>query len=126
MDGREDTASARFACTDAERCAFELGIKLATIYHQFVGTPFDSGSISALEEAIARSIRVQPYVTDAEVTIDRSRIPEDEDVYSYVSLTGDMIDAKVTVSYRGVTMRGEMRYDNDLGYPLMYISEKRC
>ena len=126
MDGREDTASARFACTDAERCAFELGIKLATIYPQFVGTPFDSGSISFLEEAIARSIRVQPYVTDAEVTIDRSRIPEDEDVYSYVSLTGDMIDAKVTVSYRGVTMRGEMRYDNDLGYPLMYISKKRC
>ena len=58
----------------------------------------------------------------ASVSIDRSVIPADRDVYSYVSLTGDMIDATVTVSLDGVTMTGEMRYDRELGYPLMYIS----
>lgn len=122
MDGREELASSRFHCTASERCAFETGIKLATVYHQFVGTPFDASSVEGLEECIRRCISAQPYVVDASVSIDRSVIPADRDVYSYVSLTGDMIDATVTVFLDGVTMTGEMRYDRELGYPLMYIS----
>ena len=36
-----------------------------------------------------------------------------------------MIDAIVEVTIDGVTVRSEMRYDGELGYPLMYVSEIR-
>lgn len=112
-----------FACTERERCIFETGIKLATIYHQYVGTPFNLVSVGSLEEAISRSIEVQPYVVSARVRIDRSVIPEDTDEYSYLSLTGDMIDAVVRVSIGSTTVTAEMRYDPELRYPLMYVSK---
>ncbi|MBR1452331.1 MAG: hypothetical protein IJ592_02405, partial [Candidatus Methanomethylophilaceae archaeon] len=35
---REELANQRFSCTERERAVFEAGIKMATIYHQFVGT----------------------------------------------------------------------------------------
>lgn len=120
---RERRASEMFACTERERCIFETGIKLATIYHQYVGTPFNMGNVGSLEKAISESIRVQPYVVSAEVRIDRGVIPEAVDEYSYLSLTGDMIDAIVKVSIGDVTVTAEMRYDEDLKYPLMYISD---
>ena len=123
MNQREADAASRFSCSVRERCVFELGIKLATIYHQFVGTPFDSESIGSLEHAISEAIEVQPYVVSAEVRIDRSRLDPDRDTYGYVSLTGDMIDARVRVTIDDVTAVGEMRYDEELGYPLMYVSE---
>lgn len=122
---RDAEAASRFACTVRERCIFETGIKLATIYHQYVGTPFNGDSVESLENAISRSIMVQPYVSYAEVHIDRSVLPPVEDHYSYVSLCGDMIDAVVEVSIDGVTVRSEMRYDPGLGYPLMYVSDVR-
>lgn len=120
---RETKASDRFACSERERCIFETGIKLATIYHQYVGTPFNSISVGSLEEAISRSIEVQPYVEYAKVTIDRSVIPADVDEYSYLSLTGDMIDAIVRVRIGSTAVTAEMRYDNELKYPLMYVSK---
>ena len=122
MNQRETDAASRFSCSVRERCVFELGIKLATIYHQFVGTPFDSESVSSLEQSISKAIEVQPYVVSAEVHIDHSLLDPDRDTYGYVSLTGDMIDAVVKVRIDGIEAVGEMRYDEDLGYPLMYVS----
>ena len=119
---REQRAAARFACTPGERAAFEAGIKLATVYHQFVGTPFDERSVPDLERTIAAAIRVQPYVTAAEVHLRRDGAGRKEDQYSYSSLTGEMIDAAVTVELEGLRCRAEMRYDPELKYPLMYIS----
>ena len=120
---REKAADDRFACTERERCIFETGIKLATVYHQYVGTPFNAKSVASLEEAISRSIEVQPYVVSAVVKIDRSVIPEERDEYSYLSLTGDMIDAVVKVRMGSTTVTAEMRYDKELKYPLMYVSK---
>ena len=120
---REEKASGRFVCTERERCVFETGIKLATIYHQYVGTPFNATSVASLEEAISRSIEVQPYVESAVVKIDRSVIPEDVDEYSYLSLTGDMIDAVVKVRIGDTAVTAEMRFDRELNYPLMYVSK---
>ena len=119
---REEAANGRFVCTEKERCIFETGIKLATIYHQYVGTPFNAKSVASLEEAISRSIEVQPYVVSARVKIDRSVIPEEKDEYSYLSLTGDMIDAVVKVRMGSTTVTAEMRYDEELRYPLMFVS----
>ena len=122
---RDNEAASRFVCTVRERCIFETGIKLATIYHQYVGTPFNAESVESLEKAIAGSIMVQPYVSDVSVSIDRSVLPPKEDHYSYVSLGGNMIDAVVEVTIDGITVRSEMRYDEALGYPLMYVSDIR-
>lgn len=123
MTDREQLADSRFSCTARERAVFEAGIKMATIYHQFVGTPVNLKSVDGLERSISESICVQPYVRSAKVTIDRSRFIKDGDTYSYLSLTGDMIDAVVTINLHDVIVTAEMRYDEELGYPLMFVSD---
>lgn len=120
---RETLANQRFSCTERERAVFESGIKLATIYHQFVGTPVNLYSVGNLEETISRSIEVQPYVKSAVVKIDRSAFTKDGDTYSYVSLTGDMIDATVVIRLGDTEVTAEMRFDKELDYPLMFVSK---
>lgn len=122
MSQREIDAASRFNCSVRERAIFESGIKLATIYHQFVGTPVNPTSVEPLELAIEESILAQPYVSDVEVYIDRTRFSTGGDEYNYLSLTGDMIDAKVSIRIDDVTVVSEMRYDERLKYPLMFVS----
>ena len=123
MTEREDLANSRFSCTERDRAVFEAGIKMATIYHQFVGTPVNLHTVEKLEDAIARTIEVQPYVRSAKVAIDRKAFISNGDTYSYVSLTGDMIDAVVVIALGSTEVKAEMRYDAELRYPLMFISE---
>lgn len=123
MEGRDEMAAGRFACTERERALFEAGIKMGTIYHQFVGTPVNLRTVESLEEGISSAISVQPYVESATVRVDRSVFTEGSDRYSYVSLTGDMIDAVVTIRIGDSRVTAEMRYDRELGYPLMYVSD---
>ncbi len=122
MDKREQTANSRFKCSVSERACFEAGIKMATIYHQFVGTPFCRRNVTELEQTIANCIEVQPYVLSAKVTI-HCNDANKEDQYSYISLTGEMIDAKVVIRIENTKVTTEMRYDSELKYPLMFISE---
>ena len=121
MSDREADAASRFACDDAQRACFEAGIKLATIYHQYTGTPFSSATRAGLESAIADSIKTQPYVVDAIVRIVEEG-GDKADQYTYTSLRGDMIDAVVTIRINDCTVRAEMRYDAELDYPLMFIT----
>lgn len=123
MDGRDEMAAGRFVCTERERALFEAGIKMGTIYHQFVGTPVNLDTVESLEEGMRSAISVQPYVESVTVRIDRSRFVRDGDRYSYVSMTGDMIDAVVTIAIGSSRVTAEMRYDQELGYPLMYVSD---
>ena len=123
MADREEIATSRFKCTARERACYEAGIKMGTIYHQFVGTPVNLDSIHDLEKAIERSILVQPFVVDVKVKIICDKLSESGDRYSYVSLTGEMIDAVVTLRLGDVTVVSEMRYDEEMGYPLMFISD---
>ena len=46
MSDREQLADDRFACSRRERAVFEAGIKMGTIYHQFVGTPFNRDTVA--------------------------------------------------------------------------------
>jgi len=121
MSKREDSAASRFACDDVQRACFEAGIKMATIYHQFTGTPFCGATRAGLERAIEDCIRTQPYVSSVEVSI-HCEGGDKADQYTYTSLTGDMIDAVVTISLNGTDVTAEMRYDEELKYPLMYVS----
>lgn len=118
---REELAASRFACGERDRALFEAGIKMGTIYHQYVGTPFNETTRKGLEEAMESAISVQPYVESVRIRIQ----PDDrkgEDRYSYRSLTGEMIDAVVTVRIGGASVTAEMRFDPELNYPLMYVS----
>lgn len=123
MDDRDSLANSRFNCTPRERACYEAGIKMGTIYHQFVGTPVSLSNVEDLERSIAKAIEVQPYVESAVVKIDRSCFVKDGDRYSYRSLTGEMIDAVVTIFLDGIRIVSEMRYDAEMGYPLMFISD---
>ncbi len=125
MTDRDAVAGSRFACSDRERAIFEAGIKMGTVYHQFVGTPVNASTVDSLEEGIRSAISVQPYVEDVAIRIDRSRFVRDGDRYSYVSLVGEMIDAKVAIRVGAERVVAEMRYDSELRYPLMYISDVR-
>ena len=122
LTDRESLANERFNCSERERAVFEAGIKLATIYHQFVGTPVNIHTVKDLERTISKAIEVQPYVESARVKIPRNFFAKVGDRYSYVSLTGDMIDAIVVIRLGDTKVTAEMRYDEALQYPLMYVS----
>ncbi|MBN1677539.1 MAG: dihydroneopterin aldolase family protein [Candidatus Thermoplasmatota archaeon] len=120
-DSREATADSYFACSEVERAAFEAGIKLGSIYHQFVGVPLRSENVSTLEKAIEAGCKVQPFVESVSVKIDRSKLKRKRGQYDYVSLTGDMLDVALVIRYGGTRVRASMRLVEEMNYPLMYI-----
>jgi hypothetical protein len=122
-DTREQTADSYFSCTDTERAAFEAGIKLGTIYHQFVGVPLSTGTVQTLEGAIEAGSRVQPFVEDIKVTIDRSKLRDKHGQYDYVALTGDMLNVSLVIKYKKTRVRASMKFLKEMNYPLMYIEK---
>jgi len=123
VEKREKLAANKFKCSTRERALFEAGIKMGTIYHQFVGVPLDQDSVDALEDAIEKGVLVQPYVESVKVRIDRSIFGPKKDEYSYRSLSGEMLDVVLVIKIDKVRVKAEMRYDEELKYPLMYISD---
>src|SRR2546426_373210 len=71
----DDSTREYFAGTDRDRAAFEAGIKLGSIVHQYVGTPLTSATASSLERAIEAATRVQPLVERVRVPIDLKPMP---------------------------------------------------
>lgn len=118
---REELASGYFNCTLQERAVFESGIKLGTIYHQFVGTPLSTSSVESLEKAIEDGVRVQPFVKDIKVKITRKALRRKKDEFDYQTLTGPMMEVVLTIAIENVTVVSEMKYVEDLRYPLMYV-----
>ena len=117
-----DPGAKWFQCTDRERAAFEAGIKLGSIYHQYVGAPVNESNVEALERAIEAGARVQPFVEDVRVRIDRSKFRAKRGVpYKYWSVTGDMLDVWLRLRYNNVVADCEMAYVKELRYPLMRI-----
>ncbi len=124
---RKDIAKKYFRCTNAERAAFEAGIKLGTVYHQFVGTPLSLENVDSLEKAMEASLKVQPFVKDARVRIDRNRITKKSGFYKYLTLEGSMLDVELEVQYEDKLAICKLEYVEDMKYPLMYIKEiKDC
>ncbi len=120
-NSRETKADKHFSCSDAERATFEAGIKLGTIYHQFVGVPLRRENVDVLERAIEAGSRVQPFVEEVRVKIDRSKLKTKRGQYDYVSLTGDMLDVRLTVRYNDVRVTAAMRLIKEMNYPLMFV-----
>ena len=122
-NSREATADRFFSCTDSERAAFEAGIKMGTIYHQFVGVPLSVQNVGTLEKAIESGSRVQPFVEKVRVRIDRTKLKDKRGQYDYVSLTGDMLDVTLVVKYKTARVRASMKLIEEMNYPLMFIEE---
>ncbi|WP_019177113.1 dihydroneopterin aldolase family protein [Methanomassiliicoccus luminyensis] len=118
---REERAADYFNCTARERAIFEAGIKLAAVYHQFIGTPVSSANVESLERAIEEGVKVQPFVESVTVSINREQLRSKRNEYDYQSLTGDMFDVTVTINIDGVCATGRLRYVEDIKYPLMYV-----
>ncbi|MBN1390477.1 MAG: dihydroneopterin aldolase family protein [Candidatus Thermoplasmatota archaeon] len=110
-----------FNCSDRDRAVFEAGIKLASIYHQFIGAPVNQDSVDHFEKAIERGMMAQPYVKDAKVAIDRHVLMTSLSPYGYCSLNERMLKAVVTVVYEGIEVKASMGWIEDLRYPLMRI-----
>ncbi|MEM3512911.1 MAG: dihydroneopterin aldolase family protein, partial [Thermoplasmata archaeon] len=86
-----DRAKKYFNCNARERACFEAGIKLATVYHQFVGTPVSMENVESLEKAIENGVRIQPFVKDVKVQIRKEKLRTKRDEYDYLTLTGSML-----------------------------------
>ena len=117
-----DRAKEYFNCTDRERVAFEAGIKLGSVYHQFVGTPVSLDNVEVLEKAIEEGLRVQPFVEDVRIRIDRTGLRNKRHQYDYMSLTGNMLDVQIIIRYNDSVANCKIEYIKELNYPLMYIT----
>jgi dihydroneopterin aldolase len=110
--------------TDKDNALFEAGIKLGALYHQFTGSPVSLNTVSSLEQAIQKSISVQPYVKEISVKIDRDMLKSKlNSEFGYSELQGPMLNVKITVKYGSVEVKVGMEYDPGLNYPLMKIEE---
>ncbi len=121
-DERERKADAHFNCSDSERATFEAGIKLGTIYHQFVGVPLNTDNVDTLEKAMEAGSLVQPFVESVKVHIDRTKLREKVNEFGYVSLTGDMLDVSILVRYNDTMVEAGMKFVKEMNYPLMFVS----
>lgn len=109
--------------TTRERAIFEGAITMGALFHQFVGTPVSIDSAPSLEKAIEESLTLQPCISNVKVRIDREMLEKAENEYEYLSLTGDMLDVKVTSGYHETRVVVRMHYIEELQYPLMYVEE---
>jgi len=117
-----DATQRYFAGTARDRAAFEVGIKLGSILHQYVGAPVTEASAGSLESAMEHATRAQPFVTHARVRIDRERLRL-RGPYRYGVVTEDLLIAEVSVRVDDAHATGALRYVPELDYPLMYLKE---
>ena len=105
--------------TKREVAAFEAGIKLGALYHQFVGAPVAAATAASLERAMQESISLQPYVRDVKVIINREMLKEN--IFGYGELEGRMIMAEVEIEYEGEIIRARLKFDREKNYPFMSL-----
>jgi dihydroneopterin aldolase len=113
-----------------EQAIFETGIKLATIFHQFSGTPLTNDAVTKrkIADGIEASISCQPYVS--RVSIDFTSHSETEGPqfrksheFDYTEISGRNLIAEVEIQFKNWKVTGCMKWIEDLNYPLMYIKD---
>jgi len=107
--------------SNRERALFEGAITMGALFHQFIGTPISIESVNALEKSIKKSMELQPCIENVEVKIDREKLENSKTEFDYVSLTGEMLDIKVTSEYNDKKAVIRMKYIEELNYPLMFV-----
>ena len=109
--------------TDRERAIFEGGISMGSLFHQFVGTPVSLDTVGSLEVAIRESIMLQPAIIDVSVKLDKQLIEKSSGAMGYTSLSGEMLNVKLTTQINQKVITTCISYDENLHYPMMYIED---
>jgi len=104
---------------DDVQAAFEAGIKLGALYHQWVGTPISPETAKSIETAIANAVALQPCVDSVSVTINTDMMEINS--FSYSELAGKMFDVVIQTTVKDTTCIASLKYDGE--YPLMEILE---
>ncbi len=105
--------------TDREKAAFEAGIKIGALYHQFVGTPIARETAETVEAAIEQAVSLQPYVTSIRVRLNRDLMVSNR--FGYSELAGKMFDVEITTRVGATVCRARLRLEDD--YPMMEVVE---
>lgn len=100
--------------------SFEAGIKLGALFHQFIGVPVSEKNVELLEKAMESCVKLQPYVIEAEVSIDRKKLKNVSE-FGYTSLSPDMLRARVVVEFEGERVEAVLEWNEKLRYPLMRL-----
>lgn len=103
--------------SDRERAAFEAGIKLGALYHQWVGTPVSRESADSLEKAIENAHIQQPYVTELSVSLDKDIMVPNS--FGYSELSGLMLDIEITIRVNQASCHASLSREGE--YPMMRI-----
>lgn len=128
--GRIERIAERFFAkdlTDRERAAFEAGIALGAVAHQFMGIPITGNlqSLRRLEKVIEDAVKLQPYKKGARVRIRPKGLSgRKHHQFDYGILSPSMMEVEIYVRYGRARVIACMKSIKTLGnYPLMYISE---
>lgn len=118
------------SCTIREHAIFELGIKLAALYHILIGAPIknDPEILKSIGDGIKKSIECQPFVNRVDVSINLKKegmsheyIKKHQFDYTYISPKN--LEAEVEVQYGNWIAIGDVKWQSDLSYPLMRVKE---
>jgi hypothetical protein len=104
--------------TDREKAAFEAGIKLGALYHQWVGAPVSPDTAPLLEQAMERSVALQPHVRHVRIHLNRERILPNP--FGYSEVKGEQFEVQLTTRVGDATCHAVLSYEG--GYPLMKIA----
>jgi len=100
---------------------FEAGIKLGALFHQFVGMPVGPANVELVERAIESCVKLQPFVENVEVRVSREKLGEKVSGFGYTSLSPEMLEVRVTVSFEDCRVKAVLRWVEELKYPLMEV-----
>ncbi|MDD1675881.1 MAG: dihydroneopterin aldolase family protein [Methanomicrobiales archaeon] len=103
--------------SDREKAAFEAGIKLGALYHQWTGTPVSPQTAASLETAMEKSVSLQPFVEEIRVRLVRERMILNP--FGYGEVRGDQFEVRLSTNVNGSRCRAALSFEE--GYPLMKI-----
>ena len=113
-----------------EHAIFEVGIKLAALFHILMGTPIanDEKVLREIAEGLKASISCQPFVTrvDVKLHIEKEGMSHEykkKHVFDYTYISANRLTAEVEVKYDEWIAIGRVEWISDLNYPLMYVKE---
>ncbi len=112
-----------FNCTKRERAVFEAGIKLGGVFHQYIGMPVNLQNVEEIEKGIEAAVRIQPFINDITVTIDRTCLRKGDYTLDYSTLGPKMLDVILEVKYENILVIGRLHYIEELEYPLIYVED---
>ncbi|MBP2132243.1 hypothetical protein J2128_000164 [Methanomicrobium sp. W14] len=101
------------------KAAFEAGIKLGALYHQWVGTPISPNTATTVEKAIEEAVGLQPFVEDITVRIHTEYMVLNS--FGYSELAGKMFDVKIKTKVEDSVCVAGLKLEDE--YPMMKILE---